>query len=130
MKKRIIFVALLLFGVGVAYAAGEFDGVDKVVKNLDSSVASTSGAGMRTVIAWAPVILFLVGLGVGFRHAKKDSDQQGDSYKIAITCGVAGVLGAIVGILIDAVLGQVMMGDSAKGLQVIWDYWKSALSAK
>lgn len=130
MKKRIIFFALLLFGVGVAYAAGEFDGVDKVVKNLDSSVTSTSGAGMRTVIAWAPVILFLVGLGVGFRHAKKDSDQQGDSYKIAITCGIAGVLGAIVGILIDAVLGQVMMGDSTKGLQVIWNYWKSALSAK
>ena len=46
MKKRIIFFALLLFGVGAAYAAGEFDGVDNVVKNLDSSVSTTSGSGM------------------------------------------------------------------------------------
>ena len=130
MKKRIIFFALLLFGLGAAYAAGEFDGVDNVVKNLDSSIATTSGSGMRTVMAWAPVILFLVGLGIAFRQAKKESEQQGDTYKVVITCVVAAVLGAIVGILIDAALGRVMMGDSMKGLQVIWDYWKAALSAK
>lgn len=130
MKKRVIFFALLLFGVGAAYAAGEFDGVDNVVKNLDSSVSTTSGSGVRAAMAWAPVLLFFTGLGIAFRQSKKESEQQGDTYKIVITCVVASVLGAFVGILADAVLGRILMGDSMKGLQVVWEYWKSALSAK
>ena len=85
---------------------------------------------MRAAMAWAPVLLFFTGLGIAFRQSKKESEQQGDTYKIVITCVVASVLGAFVGILADAVLGRILMGDSMKGLQVVWEYWKSALSAK
>ena len=64
---------------------------------------------------------------MGYRHAKKQGDQQEDSNKIAITMGIAGIVGAIVGVLADALIGAALMQDSAKGLQVLKDYWVGAL---
>ena len=41
--------------------------------------------------------------------------------------GIAGIVGAIVGVLADALIGAALMQDSAKGLQVLKDYWVGAL---
>lgn len=120
-------LGILFLGVGVAFAAGEFDNVNKVVTNLDAQVQTTSGAGLKTVMAWLPVIALAVGVFMGYRHAKKQGDQQEDSNKVAITMGIAGICGAIVGVLIDALIGAGLMQDSMKGLQVLKDYWVGAL---
>ena len=64
---------------------------------------------------------------MGYRHAKKQGDQQEDSNKIAITMAIAGIFGALAGVLIDALIGAGLMQDSMKGLQVLKDYWVGAL---
>lgn len=128
MNKKFLFMLSILFlGVGVAFAAGEFDNVNKVIENADAQVQTTSGVGLKTIMAWLPVIAFGVGVFMGYRHAKKQGDQQEDSNKVAITMGIAGIVGAIVGVLIDALIGAGLMQDSAKGLQVLKDYWLKAL---
>ena len=126
-KKFLLMLAVLFLGVGAAFAAGEFDNVNKVIENADAQVQATSGAGLRTVMAWLPVIALGVGVFMGYRHAKKQGDQQEDSNKVAITMGIAGVVGAVVGVLIDALIGAGLMQDSMKGLQVLKDYWIKAL---
>lgn len=120
-------LSILFLGVGVAFAAGEFDNVNKVVTNLDTQVSATSGVALKNVMGWLPVIAFAGGIFMGYRHAKKQGDQQEDSNKIAITMGIAGIVGAIVGVLADALIGAALMQDSAKGLQVLKDYWVGAL---
>ena len=40
---------------------------------------------------------------------------------------IAGIVGAIAGVLIDALIGAGLMQDSMKGLQVLKDYWIKAL---
>ena len=128
MNKKFLFMLSILFlGVGVAFAAGEFDNVNKVVTNLDTQVSATSGVALKNVMGWLPVIAFAGGIFMGYRHAKKQGDQQEDSNKIAITMGIAGIIGAIVGVLADALIGAALMQDSAKGLQVLKDYWVGAL---
>ena len=126
-KKFLLILAVLFLGVGAAFAAGEFDNVNKVIENADAQVQTTSGAGLRTVMAWLPLITLAAGLFMGYRHAKKQGDQQEDSNKIAITMAIAGIVGAIVGVLIDALIGAGLMQDSMKGLQVLKDYWIKAL---
>lgn len=126
-KKFLLILAVLFLGVGAAFAAGEFDNVNKVIQNADAQVQTTSGAGLRTAMAWLPVIAFAVGVFMGYRHAKKQGDQQEDSNKVAITMGIAGVVGALAGVLIDALIGAGLMQDSMKGLQVLKDYWIKAL---
>lgn len=128
MNKKFLFMLGILFlGVGVAFAAGEFDNVNKVITNADTQVQTTSGAGLRTLMAWLPVIAFGGGVFMGYRHAKKQGDQQEDSNKIAITMAIAGIFGALAGVLIDALIGAGLMQDSMKGLQVLKDYWVGAL---
>ena len=52
MNKKFLFMLGILFlGVGVAFAAGEFDNVNKVITNADTQVQTTSGAGLRTLMA-------------------------------------------------------------------------------
>lgn len=128
MNKKFLFMLGILFlGISAALAAGEFDSVNKVIENADAQVQSTSGAGLKLIMAWLPVIAFAVGVFMGYRHAKKQGDQQEDSNKVAITMGIAGIVGAIVGVLIDALIGAGLMQDSLKGLQVLKEYWLKAL---
>lgn len=126
MNKKFLFMLGILF-LGVAFAAGEFDNVNKVIENADAQVQTTSGAGLKLIMAWLPVIAFGVGVFMGYRHAKKQGDQQEDSNKVAITMAIAGIVGAIAGVLIDALIGAGLMQDSMKGLQVLKDYWIKAL---
>ena len=49
-------LSILFLGVGVAFAAGEFDNVNKVVTNLDTQVSATSGVALKNVMGWLPVI--------------------------------------------------------------------------
>ena len=128
MNKKFLFMLGILFlGGGVAFAAGEFDNVNKVIENADAQVQTTSGAGLKLIMAWLPVIAFGVGVFMGYRHANKQGDQQEDSNKVAITMAIAGIVGAIAGVLIDALIGAGLMQDSMKGLQVLKDYWIKAL---
>ncbi|QKF93213.1 hypothetical protein [Campylobacter sp. CCUG 57310] len=129
MKKSnlILCFMLLLLGTSVAFGAGEFDNVDKVVKNLDTSVTTTSGTFMKNVIGWTPVIAFLGGMFMGYRHAKKEGNQHEESNKIGYTMAIAAVVGAVVGVLIDALIGTFLLQDSLKGLLVLKNYWTSAL---
>lgn len=128
MNKKFLFMLGILFlGVSAALCAGEFDSVNKVIENADAQVQTTSGAGLKLIMAWLPVIAFGVGVFMGYRHAKKQGDQQEDSNKVAITMGIAGIVGVIAGVLIDALIGAGLMQDSMKGLQVLKDYWIKAL---
>ena len=111
----------------MAFGAGEFDNVDKVVGNLDKSVSTNSGLFMKNLMGWLPLITMAGGLFMGYRHAKKKGDQEEDSNKIALTVGIAGIVGAVVGVLVDALIGAGLMQDSTKGLQVLKDYWTTAL---
>lgn len=126
-KKFLLMLGILFLGVGAAFAAGEFDNVNKVVTNLDSQVSTTSGVALKNLMGWLPLLTLAAGLFMGYRHAKKQGDQQEDSNKIAITMAIAGIIGAIVGVLIDALIGAGLMQNSAKGLQVLKDYWVGAL---
>lgn len=129
MKKSnlILCFVLLLLGASVAFGAGEFDNVDKVVKNLDTSVTTTSGTFMKNVIGWMPVITLLGGVFMGYRHAKKEGNQHEESNKIGLTMGIVGIVGAVVGVLIDALIGTVLLQDSVKGLLVLKNYWTTAV---
>ena len=129
MKKSnvLLIVVLAMLGASMAFGAGEFDNVDKVVGNLDKSVSTNSGLFMKNLMGWLPLITMAGGLFMGYRHAKKKGDQEEDSNKIALTVGIAGIVGAVVGVLIDALIGAGLMQDSTKGLQVLKDYWVTAL---
>lgn len=127
-KSNVLFVVVLaMLGASMAFGAGEFDNVDKVVGNLDKSVSTNSGLFMKNLMGWLPLITMAGGLFMGYRHAKKKGDQEEDSNKIALTVGIAGIVGAVVGVLIDALIGAGLMQDSTKGLQVLKDYWVTAL---
>ncbi|HDX6248325.1 TPA: hypothetical protein RPW15_001482 [Campylobacter fetus subsp. venerealis] len=129
MKKSnvLLIVVLAMLGASMAFGAGEFDNVDKVVGNLDKSVSTNSGLFMKNVMGWLPLITMAGGLFMGYRHAKKKGDQEEDSNKIALTVGIAGIGGVVVGVLIDALIGAGFMQDSTKGLQVLKNYWVTAL---
>ncbi|HDX6309515.1 TPA: hypothetical protein RQJ16_001746 [Campylobacter fetus subsp. venerealis] len=129
MKKSnvLLIVVLAMLGASMAFGAGEFDNVDKVVGNLDKSVSTNSGLFMKNVMGWLPLITMAGGLFMGYRHAKKKGDQEEDSNKIALTVGIAGIGGVVVGVLIDALIGAGFMQDSTKGLQVLKNYWITAL---
>ncbi|MBR8466509.1 hypothetical protein KDE13_09200 [Campylobacter sp. faydin G-140] len=124
--KKLSILALLLVA-NFAFGAGEFDNVNNVVSNLDQTASATAGLGLKTIMAWLPIGLFLTGVILGYTYSKKKADQEQDSNKVIYTCIIAAVLGAIVGVLIDALIGAFLMQDSAKGLQVLKDYWTNAL---
>lgn len=126
MKKAIFLLAIL--GISLAFGAGEFDNVGGVVESFDKQVSTTSGTGLRIVIAWLPVVCMLTGLFLAIKHSKQQADQDKDNNKIIITCAVASILGAILGVLIDAGIGAALLQDSKKGLKVLADYWLSALN--
>lgn len=127
-KNRIIFIiALIISFSSLAFGAGEFDEIDGVVGNLDNSISTNSGFFLKTTIAYLPFILMVVGIVVGYKHSKKQAQQDDSGNKIFLVCAGAAIIGAIAGILVDALLGTVLMGDSMKGLQVLRDYWKNAL---
>ncbi|OCR87757.1 hypothetical protein CFT12S00416_07995 [Campylobacter fetus subsp. testudinum] len=126
MKKMIILASLL--AAIFAFGAGEFDAVNGVVENLDKQVSQTSGLFLKTVMAWLPLILLVGGIFAGYKHTKKQADQEQDSWKVYLTVGGVGVAGAILGIAIDALIGAGLMNDAMKGVKVLTDYWINALS--
>lgn len=126
MKKAIFLLAIL--GISLAFGAGEFDNVGGVVESFDKQVSTTSGTGLRIIMAWLPVVCLLTGLFLAIKHSKQQADQDKDNNKIIITCAVASILGAILGVLIDAGIGAALLQDSMKGLKVLADYWLSALN--
>ena len=126
MKKAIFLLAIL--GISLAFGAGEFDNVGGVVESFDKQVSTTSGTGLRIIMAWLPAACMLIGLFLAIKHSKQQADQDKDNNKVFITCAIASILGAIVGVLIDAGIGAAFLQDSKKGLKVLADYWLSALN--
>lgn len=126
MKKAIFLLAIL--GISLAFGAGEFDNVGEVVESFDKQVSTTAGTGLRIVIAWLPAACMLIGLFLAIKHSKQQADQDKDNNKVFITCAIASIAGAIVGVLIDAGIGAAFLQDSKKGLKVLADYWLSALN--
>lgn len=126
MKKAIFLLAIL--GISLAFGAGEFDNVGGVVESFDKQVSTTSGTGLRIIMAWLPVVCLLTGLFLAIKHSKQQADQDKDNNKIIITCAIASIAGAILGVLIDAGIGAALLQDSMKGLKVLADYWLSALN--
>lgn len=126
MKKAIFLLAIL--GINLAFGAGEFDNVGGVVESFDKQVSTTSGTGLRIIMAWLPVVCLLTGLFLAIKHSKQQADQDKDNSKVVITCAIASIAGAILGVLIDAGIGAALLQDSMKGLKVLADYWLSALN--
>lgn len=126
MKKAIFLLAIL--GISLAFGAGEFDNVGGVVDSFDKQVSTTSGTGLRIIMAWLPVVCLLTGLFLAIKHLKQQADQDKDNSKVVITCAIASIAGAILGVLIDAGIGAALLQDSMKGLKVLADYWLSALN--
>ena len=78
-------------------------------------------------MGWLPLICMGAGLFLAIKHSKQQADQDKDNNKIFITCAIATIAGAIVGVLIDAAIGAVLLQDSMRGLKVLKDYWAGAL---
>lgn len=125
-KGMFTLAAVLLLGASSLFGAGDFDNVDKVIGETDSSARKTIGTFGNYLIGFLPLILLVVGMLLGFKQAKKQSQQeQEDSNKPAIYAAVGGTAGAIVAILIIALIGAVLMQDSSKGLLVLQKFWLS-----
>lgn len=125
-NKKIFAIIFMLFAI-YSYGAGEFDGVNKVVENLDESATSAAGTGLKWFMGLLPLLLFVAGLFLGFKHSKKQADQDNESNKVFLTALIGGVIGAIVGIAVDALIGVALMGSSDSGLKVLRDFWTGAL---
>lgn len=126
-KKGMVTLGLVvLFGASSLFGAGDFDNLDKVVKETDDSARKTIGTFGNYLIGFLPFILIVIGILLGFKQAKKQSQQeQEDSNKPAIYAAIGGTAGAIVAILIIALIGAVLMQDSSKGLLVLKNFWLS-----
>lgn len=129
-KKGLITLFMMFFlGLTTLFAAGDFDNVNKVVEETDKAVQTTAGIGMTNYIAFSPLIFLIIGAFMGWKKGVKDAKQeQEDSNKALIFATMGGVGGAIIAILIIALIGAVLMQDSSKGLLVLKNYWQSALS--
>lgn len=131
-KNKKTFITLILMfvaGLTTLYAAGDFDNVNKVVDDTAKAVQTTAGTGMTKYIAFSPLVFLIIGAFMGWKKGVKDAKQDGeDSNKGLIYATMGGIGGAIIAILIIALIGAVLMQDSSKGLLVLKNYWQAALS--
>ena len=109
-----------------AAAGTDFDRIDTIVNNLGGSTQKSVGIFVEMIIAFLPLI-GLVGVSlVTYKHQKEKSDRE-DGNKLAIAVGASMIIGSIIGVLTDALIGAVLLQDSSKGLEVLSSYWKTAL---
>ena len=124
MKK--VFVFLMMAAVAaVAIHAGDFDAVDNTVAAIDTSSRTSMGTVGKWIVGIIPLAALLLGAFAGFMHQKKKGEQEKDTNKAIIYMIVGGILAASAGVFFDAILGAVLMGDSAKGLQVLTTFWSN-----
>lgn len=130
MKKIFCKVSVaygMLLGGSLLFAS-DFDGVNDIVSDGSDAVQTTAGTGLTILIAFLPVIMLAVGFFLGWKQAKKKAEQeQEDSNKPMVWGGIGAVAGSLLAILVIALMGTVLMGDSAKGIKVLTDYWQMAL---
>ncbi|MDR0467641.1 MAG: hypothetical protein LBG67_02185 [Campylobacteraceae bacterium] len=133
MRKiaKVLFLLAVVSTVMFAAEGGaEFSGVEGVVSSFDTSAQKVVGTLVRWVFGFLPLILFCVGVFGAIKYSKKQAEHDQDSTKVFIWAAGAGILGAIVGILVDALIGVALMGDSQKGLDVLKNFWSDMLGVK
>jgi len=118
---------LLILTVCASFMFAQFEQATEVITNFDTAAKSTVGVIANWVFGMLPLILFCVGIFATIKYSKKQAEQDQDSTKMYLTAAGVGILGALVGILIDALIGAALMGDSAKGIEVLTNFWKGLL---
>jgi len=120
---------LILLGIcsALAFAQGNFDAATGVVSEFDLAGQATVGTLARWLFGFLPLVLFCVGVFGAMKYSKKQAEHDQDAMKVYIMAGIAGIVGAIVGILIDALIGAALMGDAQKGLEVLRKFWSEML---
>lgn len=107
--------------------ADEFDDAIKIVESGEGAVQSAGGSFIRTLVAWSPLILIVVGAISGIMIEKKKAENSQDNNKIYVAAAVGTVIALIIDVLIVMGIGQILLGDSSKGFSIVTTYWQKAL---
>ncbi len=121
LKSKTFWILALLLGA-TALFGNDFQGVDDVVAETNTSARKTIGTAIHYVFGFLPLVGFIVVGALGMKNAKNKSEQDKDNK--VFTAGIIwAVAGAMLGILGDALLGAMLLGDSSKGLQLLFNFW-------
>ena len=132
MNKKILTALFLLCAIGVTFAfaaSGEFSGVDTAINNADSSGRRYLAIGVKWLLGLASIVLGCVG---GFKtraYALKQAGQNNEDPLKANLAGIGGFIACFFGsIVIIAVFGGALSGDSANSITAMQNFWKEILT--
>ncbi|RAX56538.1 hypothetical protein CCZ01_09190 [Helicobacter monodelphidis] len=107
--------------------ADEFGDVNALVEGAGKSIQATGGVGIKAFLAWATLILPIIGVIGGIWIEKKKSENSQDNSKIYIAGIVGAVLAVIIDVIVISVFGVLLLGSAQDGFSVVRNYWKEAL---
>jgi hypothetical protein len=126
---RVLPILLVLGALTALFAqTSDFDAIGNVIEDADSVGKGILGMGVKWLIGLLPLILFIVGIFGGMKYAKRQAEQDQDSTKIYVSAAIGGIIGSMVGLLLIALIGTALMGDSSAGLGVLQNFWQTLLS--
>lgn len=131
MKKKILTTLFLICAIGVyAFASdGEFSGVDSAISNADTSGRKFLAIGVKWFLGLVAVVLGFMG---GFKtraYALKQAGQNNEDPLKANLAGIGGFIACFFGsIVIIAVFGGALSGDSSNAITAMQNFWKEILS--
>lgn len=129
MKKLFLLTSILAVLASVAFGAGsEFDGITDVLKSGDT--AGKAGLGMG--LAWTFSLLvpgcMVGGAMLGYTFAKKKAEQQQEGQtKMPVIVAAMIIVGAFVAILVTALFGQILLGDSGALFEAVYKFYRESL---
>lgn len=132
MKKKILTALFLICAIGVyAFASGgEFSGVDAAISNSDTSGRKFLAIGVKWFLGLLAIVLGFVG---GFKtraYALKQAGQNNEDPLKANLAGVGGFIACFFGsIVIIAVFGGALSGDSSNAITAMQNFWKEILTS-
>lgn len=130
MKK--ILVVLFFLGLAVTTAsAGMFDNLDTVNQQTFDTVHKGSGLGLKLIIAFLPVLLFVVApIGTWVYYNRKTEQDKEDKFKVYLYTGLSTIVGFIAGMILIYVIGMgvfIKHGGGDKSLEVMSEFWASGV---